>query len=451
MSKQSIRNLAVMHLPAWTHPTLRQLEMMTLAGLGNVLRRFPLKEGPTSPPRRAVATLQAYAAEQPDIASYIEIYPPSTDRRKPAHALGSHPVMRDGAWQPSGPLHPAFAAELSRDLPSAGVGIIRNGRVITSMGAVLTPDHCLISDVSHTGAGDNPYAHPLFSRLKLPEVKRIEGRVAVLTVYPGNLAGRPYYGHWVLDILPRLHLLEKSGNRYDAIVAPQVARYQRESLNLLGTGPVISEQGLQLQADELIVPSLAGFPIGNYSEWAIRWIRDRFLPLAPPATPAQPRRLFISRAKAATRRLLNEDELLSELAPLGFERVFMEDYSFIDGVRLLRDADAVVSPHGSNIVNIVFCRPGTPVIEIFSPKYVAACHYSAACQAELDYGYVLGRGSTSKHNRISENIIVNPAEVVELLRAMGVQRENRSIPRDDGRIMGVQPRAEGTLASARSS
>jgi capsular polysaccharide biosynthesis protein len=286
------------------------------------------------------------------------------------------------------------------------------------MGAVVTPDHSLISDVSHTGAGENPYSHPLFSVPRLPEVIRVKSRIAVVTVYPGNLPGRPYYGHWLLDMLPRFHLLEKSGIAWDQVVIPQVARYQRESLKLLGIDSIMADQNVNLQADELIVPSLAGFPIGNYSAWACQWLRDRFLPLTPSTSPSQPRKLYISRAKAATRRLLNESDLLSALSPLGFERVFLEDYSFLDGVRLMRDAEVVVSPHGSNIANLVFCRPGTPVIEIFSPKYVAACHYSAGCQAGLNYGYIIGMGKLSKHVRISENITVDPSHVLALLADM---------------------------------
>jgi capsular polysaccharide biosynthesis protein len=219
-------------------------------------------------------------------------------------------------------------------------------------------------------------------------------------------------------MLPRFHLLERSGIRWDRVVVPQVARYQRESLKLLGIDSILPDQNLNVQADELVVPSLAGFPIGNYSKWSCEWLRDRFLDMAGPPVSSHPRRIYISRAKAATRRVVNEDEVLAALSPLGFERVLLEDHSFLDGVRLLRDADAVVSPHGSNIANLVFCRPGTPVIEIFSPKYVAACHYSAACQAGLNYGYLIGRGKLSGRARISENIDVDTPLLLSLLSKM---------------------------------
>lgn len=420
MKQHSLRNFAVMHLPAWAHPTLRSLEMMALSTTGSVLRHLP-REG--APPRGAIETLKRYASEHPRSATYQELYPAHRVQRRPPQTLPdagepNHPAPAPLGSPPS--LHPAFASELSRTFPSAGVAVIRDGRVITSMGAIITPENYLVHDVSHTGAGDNPYSHPLFSKLRLPEVTRVKGRVAVITMYPGNLPGRPYYGHWLWDILPRLHLLEKSGISWDKLVVPQVARYQRESLKLLGIKPeqVISDQDLHLQADELVVPSLAGSPIGNYSAWACQWLRERFFAITPPPSPSQPRRLYISRGKAATRRVLNEEALLSALAPLGFERVLLEDYSFLDGVRLLRDAEAVVSPHGSNITNIVFCRPGTPVIEFFSPKYVVACHYSMACQAGLNYGYAIGEGSLSERRRISEDIMIDPAAVVALLGQM---------------------------------
>jgi Glycosyltransferase 61 len=422
MKQHSLRNFAVMRLPAWTHPALRSLEMAALTTTGSVLRFLP-RNG--TPPRGVVNTLQQYAAVHPEKASYKELYPahlvvrprPQTLPRMDSDGL----VSEEGA-DPSSPLlHPAFVRELARTLPSAGVGVIRDGRIIASMGAVITPDNYLINEVSHTGAGDNPYSHPLFSKFRLPPVTRVDARVAVITMYPGNLPGRPYYGHWLWDILPRLHLLEKSGVAWDKLVVPQVARYERESLSLVGIDPtsVISDQDLHLQPSEVIVPSLAGFPIGNYSAWACQWLRDRFLPLTPPPSPSQPRKLYISRAKAATRRVLNEDAIMSALAPLGFERVFLEQHSFLDGVRLLRDAEAIVSAHGSNITNIVFCQPRTPVIEMFSPKWVASCHYSVACQVGLNYGYVLGQGKIrSGPGGLSENITVEPADIVNLLAAM---------------------------------
>jgi capsular polysaccharide biosynthesis protein len=408
MRRHRLRNLAIAQLPPWTHPPLRSLEKLALAAAGNVLRHLPARPSPRMPPRHVALTLRDYALAQPGTASFRELYPESIDVRTPPPKI----LTRE--------LHPAFASELSRKLPSRGVGIIRKGRVITAMGAVITPDHCLVHDVSDSGAGSDPYAHPLFSTLRLPDVTHVPGRVAVLTMYQANLPGRPYYSHWLWDVLPRLHLLEKSGVSWDRFVVPQVTRYQRESLALLGIKPesIIAAPDMNIEADELVVPSLPAFPLGNTSPWASVWLRERFLPLTPPLSRSQPRRIYISRAKSGRRRVLNEDELLNVLAPLGFERVFLEDHSFLDGVRLLRDAEAVVTPHGSNVPNIVFCRPGTPVIELFSPKFVVACHYTVACKVGLNYGYLLGKGSVTSSSSNIADMTIDPAQVVSMLRQM---------------------------------
>lgn len=403
LKKLGLRNFVVTRMPAWSHPPLRQIEMAALTAGGNLLRHLPSD----TRPHYSVLTAEAYVRHRPDRGYYQQIYPEEAVVR---------PVPK---WSGAPRLDGAFATELKRVLPPSGVGVIYNGRVVTTMGAVITPDGGLIEDVSHTSHGSNPYSHPLFTRWHMPELRRVAGRVAVITTYFGNLPGRIYYGHWIFDMLPRLHLLERSGIRCDLLITPAATKYQRESLRLLGIENIFAEQNVQIQADEVVVPSLAGFPVGNYSHWAIKWLRDRFLPMTPPMQSDQPRRLYISRNRAPTRLVLNEEELLSVLTGLGFQRVYLEDYSFLDGVRLCRDAEVIVSAHGSNITNMVFCQPGTPVVEMFSPHWVAAPHFAAACQAGLNYGYVVGEGKPGPGRRLSENMTIDPHKLLDVLRQLG--------------------------------
>ena len=280
MHRHALRNLAIANLPPWVHPPLRGLEKLAMAAMGNVLRRLPVLSSGRTPPRKVALSLRDYARAHPESASYQELYPEHLHVRTPPRTASPE-------------LHFAFRSELSRTMPSTGVGIVRGGRVLSSMGAVVTPDHCLIHDLSDSGVGD-PYGHPLFSTLRLPEVTRVSGRVAALTMYQANLPGRPYYSHWLWDLLPRLHLLEKSGITWDKIVVPQITRYHRESLKLLGLNAesLITDQDLNIEAEELVVPSLVGHPVGNYPAWMGNWLRDRFLPLTPPAEPGQPRRIL---------------------------------------------------------------------------------------------------------------------------------------------------------------
>jgi capsular polysaccharide biosynthesis protein len=56
-----------------------------------------------------------------------------------------------------------------------------------------------------------------------------------------------------------------------------------------------------------------------------------------------------------------------------------------------------VAPHGAGLCNIVFCSPGTKVIEIFSPELVTLFYWKLSNQLGLDYYYMLGKGSAHSH------------------------------------------------------
>jgi hypothetical protein len=84
-------------------------------------------------------------------------------------------------------------------------------------------------------------------------------------------------------------------------------------------------------------------------------------------------------------------------------------------VRLLNEAAIVVSPHSTGLTNLLFCRPGTSVIEIFAPRYVTTCWYALANELDLDYGYVIGLGKRGGGHRVHEDIIVDIAQVLRLL------------------------------------
>ena len=43
--------------------------------------------------------------------------------------------------------------------------------------------------------------------------------------------------------------------------------------------------------------------------------------------------------------------------------------------------------------NLVFCMPGTKVVEIYSPELVATYFWRLSNRLDLDYYYMLGNGS----------------------------------------------------------
>jgi capsular polysaccharide biosynthesis protein len=116
----------------------------------------------------------------------------------------------------------------------------------------------------------------------------------------------------------------------------------------------------------------------------------------------------------------NEPEVKSLLKDNGFEEIFTEGMSFLEQVRLFASAREIVAPHGAGLSNLVFCQPGTRVLEVFSPNYVNGCFWALANWAQIDYYYILGTGNRPPvgrdPHRVEQDITVNLDELKEALR-----------------------------------
>ena len=401
----------VTRVPSYVRPFLRAMRFgatkALTAAVTPALKYAPGTSRDFGPPRHFVRSLQDYAATSPDgSATFVELYPAHDVVRKlPIF------VPTDGS---ADAIRPEFADAQRGDSPAAGVAVIEGGRVLTDRGTIIAPPDEFIADVSDAWTSGDQIIYPIFLSPRLPRVTTTDETVAVLSSH----CSWSNYGHWLGDTLPRLHLLEKSGIHYDKIVVPYLTSYQREALGLLGIdrSKLIVNPTLHLQARRLVVPTFPGV-YGLPPRWACDYLRQRLLPCARPS--GKPRRILISRNKpGATRRLRNEDALYERLRHFGVERVFTEDLSFAAEVSLFNNAEIVIGPCGAGMVNLIFCQPGTSVIEIFNPRYVNVMNWMIANHADLKYAYSLGNGSalpmSAGDRGMYEDITANLQEVMRL-------------------------------------
>lgn len=211
------------------------------------------------------------------------------------------------------------------------------------------------------------------------------------------------YFHWLFEILPRILLARKFGVEFDQVYADQRYDYQRQTLEEIGiraNAVVVANMRPCIRAEQLIVFSHWD-AFQDYPSWVVRLLREEFLGLAGAArlSKVRPRRVYISRGDSRGRRLLNEDAVLSELQLHGFTRIFSSDYSFAEQVAIFRDAEIVVGVHGAGLANIVFCTPGSAIVEICPPRYVSGCFYHLGSAVGLHYSVVVGDGfdATNDH------------------------------------------------------
>lgn len=252
-------------------------------------------------------------------------------------------------------------------LPGTFTLNLLEGRVLND-GVVLTKEGKILREVcvAHGYSSSN---HPYEGRRIFALTRKLKGRIAVIAS-----RGAECYYHWVFDVLPRLGLIEDQTR--EGLLVENAFGFQQNSLELLGCKDVIScGQGYHFQCEDLLVPSLPGIS-GIPTPESCQWLRSRFAN----EEKSSGRRIYISREDSSKRRVVNEKELLSMLLPLGFEKHVLSGMTFADQVRLFQSASIVIAPHGASLTNVVFCQPGTVVIELSNPSYVHWCYwYICAC------------------------------------------------------------------------
>ncbi len=154
--------------------------------------------------------------------------------------------------------------------------------------------------------------------------------------------------------------------------------------------------------------------------WACEFLRGKFLPreVAVNVRPNGHERLYISRRKAKHRKVINDGDIEPYLQSLGFEPVLLESLTVAEQALAFQAAKIVVAPHGAGLTNLVFCRPDTVVIEIFSPSYINCCYWALSNWIGARYCFLLGSGEREREDlfALGEDIHVDTNALEKVLQ-----------------------------------
>lgn len=320
---------------------------------------------------------------------------------------------------------------------------VPNGRIHTENEcsvAVISQQNRIIENVSlslEEGKVVEEASNNIFKQRYFSKPQEIRG--TVFTMLSGG-AGINNIGHWFLDVLPRLHLLQKSGlfHQVDWFLVPGTRySYQTETLEMLGVPPhkiISGETCTHLKADKIIASTA---PRGNYTlvpEWLITYMRESFLSAAnqPEAVEVKSEGpfLYISRRDSSIRNVLNEGELQDVLGQYGFETIVSSGLSVMEKVKLFSKAKLVLSPTGAGLISMLFCQPGTKLVEIFNEGFVIEPFYDIATKLDLDYKYIICKAQGGKKAKNAtqgqhDHLVVETDKVEALLQQIAnSQTEN---------------------------
>ncbi len=220
---------------------------------------------------------------------------------------------------------------------------------------------------------DQPYIFTLIPKIPDDQVIKISGRVAVVSTF-----AHYNFFHFVTEVLSRLALLEMHHIEYDWLYIPYDIDMIKKFLTLWGIDPrkIISptDNNFCIQADELIVPSLFINTNRGFNErgvfthpYALDYIRNKLIMasnLQAMNNKGFSEYVFISRLDTQ-RHFLNEDEIFKLFEPLGFVSYQLSKMTLEEQISLFQNAKVVIGEHGAGLGNILFCKPGTMVIELY--------------------------------------------------------------------------------------
>ena len=228
----------------------------------------------------------------------------------------------------------------------------------------------------------------------------------------------PNYYHWLCDVLPRLReILENLDPEVRIILPQRMTAFHRHTLELIGVPArqQIQHTGRRPWKVEHLNYVSPPTMTGDHEPQSLLWMRAKILEGCWARRDAKPgnRRLYISRQSAASRRMVNEDELRPVLKNYGFEIIDPGSMKFEKQVEVFSEAAVIAGPHGAGFTNMLWSACGTRVFEIFEPGSVRRCYWSLA--RALGHSYHCGVAETESNKPAEPNLRVNADDLEQAL------------------------------------
>ncbi|MGC9528862.1 MAG: tetratricopeptide repeat protein, partial [Limnospira sp.] len=225
-------------------------KLLSLHGQSPQRDRIP-PSNPVEPPQLfyestrdwAVSANQQYKAIEPETT--LKLKPPKT----PDHSV-----------------HFSFRFGSKLTLPASFITVVPEGRYwldpTQTKSAVIAANNHFLADLSPDfpilsprHPDKHPSKHSILSLKTLPKIEYFSGNIAVLSGLSNDI-----YFHWILDVLPKIGLLQKAGfqlSEIDGFIVRDRLPFQRETLDILNipeTSRIDPLKHPHIRGDRLIVP-----------------------------------------------------------------------------------------------------------------------------------------------------------------------------------------------------
>ena len=202
-------------------------------------------------------------------------------------------------------------------------------------------------------------------------LKRIKGRV--FNLCQGG-SGNNYF-HFIFDIIPKIHLLtiKKKLNVIDYFYLTNPKKWQIEILKVFGINKdkiLNSKIYNHIHADEVYSVDHPWYENGyiqynlhKLPKWIIKKNREIFL---KKNFKAKKKKIFLDRSSSSFNhcQIENIEQIIKLMLKRNIKIYKPEFLSFKNQIKLFNSSSLIIGAHGAAFTNIIFCKPGTKILEI---------------------------------------------------------------------------------------
>ncbi len=173
----------------------------------------------------------------------------------------------------------------------------------------------------------------------------------------GSNAGNNYYSN-LLEFLPRIFFTNKKNIKI-AIHRNSSNKYRKFIEGILKSLSI--KFNFVFLDDDFYYFTKSEFPQFINLNDSIK-ILNEFL--NPKIDLDSSKKIYVTRQDSSYRKIINESDVITLLREKGYKVINPQLYEIDEQIEIFSNAEKIIAPHGSNLANISFCKPGTEIFEI---------------------------------------------------------------------------------------
>ncbi len=202
---------------------------------------------------------------------------------------------------------------------------------------------------------------------------RRKGPAKFFEMVPVTCINTTGYAHFIMEELPRLLWALKEFPDLKLVCPDKLPVFISAVYNDLCQRNLLRYHPVKLKSEYILVDDFvftqAEAYSGFWNKQDIGLLRKVFLGSEEKNIKT---RIYISR-RHSSRTFNNEAVLEETLNNRGFRIIFLEELVFTAQIEVFQNADIIIAPHGAGLANLVWCSPGTKVIELFTNHVFNDC------------------------------------------------------------------------------